>query len=295
MRELISPRGVFSDKHLPREWVSQKSNLEAYVVALETVCPGMRVISQLSRSTNTTTFVLQENDTLRVCQFGPPIKPDNNQVTLEEKYNPRKFADASDRLLYLASQGIPVPKILSHGEVFVADGQRQYIVMDFIKGISADAFLARHPHKRDKVYEEFGEISAKLSNVPYLGSQTSANNHLSEKVRHAATFLAQHNIFSLEQVGQLLSTLDNRLKSLGDRSIGYVHLDPFPINLHITGSVNNFYITLMDIEAFGQGHTLIEGLGRAIQWSIYDWAYISGHIYLGIGNTPQQVQLRLFY
>jgi aminoglycoside phosphotransferase (APT) family kinase protein len=278
MAELLQPKGIFSGEHLPKDWVGQKSDLEAYLQPLSDICPGMRVVSQISRGSNKTTFVLKSLEGLRVCQFtsspSPEASSDANSV----------FA-APERMDYLRSNGIAVPKILLSGETYVGKEPHRYIVMDFVRGINADIFLARHPNKSQEVYYKFGEILARLQEVPFKEKQGSANEYVLGKVRYTGNFLIQNQVFSLEHIRQLIGVLERRLSLLGDPQLSYVHLDPFPVNLQITGNFNNFYVTLMDIEAIKGGHPLVEGLGRALKWGIYDWDYISGKLPYNASST----------
>jgi len=287
MAELPKPKGIFSGEHLPKGWVGQKSNLEVYLRSLSDICPGMRVVSQISRSSSSATFVLKSLEGLRVCQFrlSHNTSPNPDNVSFEENLSPTRFSHVSERMDYLRSFGIAVPRILSSGEVYVTDELQEYMVMDFIKGVSADTFLARHPDKNKEVYHKFGEILARLQGIPYKEKLDFANEHVLRKVRYAGNFLVQNQVFSLEHICQLMSVLERRLSLLGNPQMSYVHLDPFPVNLQITGNFNNFYVTLMDIEAIQGGHPLVEGLGRAVKWGIYDWDYISGKLPYDTSST----------
>lgn len=276
--EVPKPRGIFSDGHLPREWVTRKENLRPYLPSLDVVCPGMKLISQLARSTNTKSFVLQASDGLKVCQFGPRATPEQLEVIAphEEKNRPKKFEGTLERMSYLRSYGIAVPRIISSGMVNIAGEPRQYIVMDFIKGLSADIFLAHHPAKTQEVYYKFGKILGHLSQVPFTEREASSADNVLLKVRHASNFLENRGVLSLRQGKKLLKIIERRLAVLGEHPMVYVHLDPSPTNLQITGKQSNFNVTLMDVEAIQGGHPIIEGLGRAILWGIYDWNYITG-------------------
>jgi len=117
---------------------------------------------------------------LRVCQFrlSHNTNPNPDDVSFEENLSPIRFSHVSERMDYLRSFGIAVPRVLSSGEVYVADELQEYMVMDFIKGVSADIFLARHPDKNQEVYHKFGEILVQLRKVPFKEKQNSANEHI---------------------------------------------------------------------------------------------------------------------
>ncbi|MDP2637765.1 MAG: phosphotransferase [Candidatus Levybacteria bacterium] len=264
-----------SDKYLPQEWVDQKPNIKVYLPALDVVCTNMQMVGQLSGGASTATFVLNDSGNLRVCQFGPPLIADKKIDRFEEKYNPKKFEHALERLRYLSDNGVAVPKILSYGEVDVTGNNREYIVMDLVEGIGVNVFIGHNPSRRQEVYSKLGEALAGLSTVPYCEKQGSANRHVLDKVRHAGDFLARKQIISSTQLERLMSVLNRKLFILGDRPMSYVHLDPFPTNFLIRSGNKNLNITLMDVEAIRGGHQLVEGLGRAVQWGIYDWEYIS--------------------
>lgn len=277
MIEQEKPKGIFSDKHLPREWVSQKPDTQIYLPAISKVCPGMRVVSQLARSSNTTTFVLRGDNGLQVCQFAKlSLNTDQKIAPFEEKYNPHKFDQAVEKMRYLQSKDVLVPTIISNGNVEIGGALRQYLVMDFVKGVSADVFMSHHPNKTQEVYYKFGEILGRLSQVPFEESDISPDELVLAKVEHASNFLSMREIIEPNEANRLVRIVKERLSRLGTQHMTYVHLDPFPTNLHISGKHSNFQVTLMDIEAIQAGHQIIEGLGRAIQWGIYDWNYISG-------------------
>lgn len=267
---------VFSDKYLPPQWVSKQVNLETYKPALKTIFPNLEIAGQLTRSTNTVSFILRGSDHLYVCQLAPP-KSSIKVHPLEEKNNPKKFDGALKRMKYLNESGISVPNILSEGVIQVNGQNRQYILVDFVVGISADRFLSHNRQDREMVYYKFGQILGRLSEVTCSGKGSlPAINLLLAKVNHATKFIFQKNVISKGELFKLTMLVKERLESLGNIPTRYVHLDPFPTNLHLTKSETGLKPTLMDIEAIQKGHPIIEGLGRAIMTGIYDWTYITG-------------------
>lgn len=264
-KEWPQEKGIFSGRNLPEDWTSQRLNPKPYLQALNDVYPDtMRLVSQIVRGSNNATFALQSSEGLRVCQFTPISKLDSGAISVVE------ITD------HLRNNGIEVPEILANGIIYINNEPNRYIVMDFVKGVNADIFLGLHPNKSQEVYYKFGEILARLRKVPLKEKQSRANEHVLGKVRYAGNFLVQNQVFSLRHIRQLIGILEKRLSLLGNPQMSYVHLDPFPMNFQITGNFNNFHVTLMDIEAIKGGHPLVEGLGRALKWGIYDWDYISG-------------------
>lgn len=148
--------------------------------------------------------------------------------------------------------------------------------MNFINGISGDRLLARSPESRLNVYCEFGKILSRLSTVPVIDIENrTASQIVLDKVTHSAEYIFARKIISLTQLDKLIELVKNRLETLGNVPLTYVHLDPSPTNLQLEVKENRYIATLMDIEAIQTGHPVIEGLGRAIMTGIYDWNYIT--------------------
>ncbi|OGM12084.1 hypothetical protein A2Z22_03260 [Candidatus Woesebacteria bacterium RBG_16_34_12] len=269
MSDLLKSKGIFSGESLPDGWRTQKINFDHYLKAMEEICPGWHAVGTISKGANNITFVLNNLEGLRVCQF--------SVFSREEDSSLDSFETISGRLSHLQKCGVAVPYIITGGELYVDEKKRRYIVMDFVRGVSADNFLSRHPKKKQDVHFEFGKVLGQLRATPILNSRRiSANEHLLHKVDHISNLLVQSQVFSMEQMNRLTRSLKDRLLLLGDAPFSYVHLDPFPINFRITGTVSNFDVTLMDVDAIQEGHPLVEGLGRAIKWGIYDWSYVNG-------------------
>lgn len=111
----------------------------------------------------------------------------------------------------------------------------------------------------------------------------TASKIVLDKVRYASKYILAKKIISQDQFNKLLKIVKNRLNLLGDISSSYVHLDPYPTNLHIEIKGDKYKPILMDIEAIQIGHPIIEGLGRAIMAGIYDWNYITN-------GDPDEIQ-----
>jgi len=265
---------IFSGKYLPPQWERKEIDVSKYKESLNTICPNMDILGQLTRSTNTVSFVLQSSQNLFVCQFAPP---NLTKVSIfEEKNNPNKFQGAQERMTYLNEHKVSVPEIVLQGETIVDSQKRQYIVMNFVEGISADRLLARSPNSRLDIYHEFGRILSKLSTIPIIKPENRTSSKIvSDKVTHAAKYILNRKIISQEQFDKLIKLVNTRLTMLGCIPLAYVHLDPSPTNLHIMIQNTKYVATLMDIEAIQIGHPIIEGLGRAIMTGIYDWNYIT--------------------
>ena len=122
--------------------------------------PDMKILGQLTRSTNTVSFILKDFKDIYVCQFAPPKLTKVSKF--EEKNNPNKFHGSQERMAYLNKNKISVPKILSTGSIIIDGQKRQYILMNFVNGISADRLLARSPESKSKIYYEFGRILSKM-------------------------------------------------------------------------------------------------------------------------------------
>ncbi len=268
---------LFSGKYLPPHWASKEVDIEIYRPAVNHICPGMELVGQLTRSTNTVSFILRDENKLYVCQFAPPQSTQFSQF--EERNNPRKFLRAKERMDYLIKNGIQVPTIVNDGTITIQDKARGFIVMNFVEGISADRFLAKNPHESKKIYFKFGEILAQLSNLKTqeVLDTTSFDNILG-KVNHSAKYICDKGVITAQQVDKLIKLVKQRLIKIGNVPLSYVHLDPFPTNIHISFAAENEnpILTLMDIEAIQLGHPVIEGFGRAIMTGIYDWNYIIG-------------------
>jgi len=265
---------IFSGKYLPSQWERKEIDVSKYEKAINIICPNMDILGQLTRSTNTVSFVLQSTQKLFVCQFAPPnlIKVSK----FEEKNNPNKFQGAQERMAYLNEHKISVPEIISKGEIIIDRQKRQYIVMNFVNGISADRLLARSPESRLDIYREFGTILSKLSTVPVIENQNRTSSKIVlDKVTHAAKYILTRKIISQDQFDKLIKLVKARLTMLGEIPLAYVHLDPYPTNLHLEVESEKYKPTLMDIEAIQIGHPIIEGLGRAMMAGIYDWNYIT--------------------
>jgi len=151
---------IFSGKYLPSQWASKKINLVKYKDALNVMFPDMKILGQLTRSTNTVSFILKDFKDIYVCQFAPPKLTKVSKF--EEKNNPNKFHGSQERMAYLNKNKISVPKILSTGSIIIDGQKRQYILMNFVNGISADRLLARSPESKSKIYYEFGRILSKM-------------------------------------------------------------------------------------------------------------------------------------
>lgn len=289
MSELLHPRGIFSGEKLPKGWTIPQLKLDGYLQQLNTVCPDLKVVSQIARGANSITFVLKGKDGLRVCQFSGPTGKNFNfdNTSFQENHISRKFRDAETRMNYLRDQGFAVPEVFSSGTILIDGDMQEFIVMSFLKGISVDTFVSSHPHKKQQVYERIGALLARLQTVPLGESPFSANEHVLEKVEIARSYLVRNQILTLEQGRQLMSVTDKRVNRSGDFQASYVHLDPTPVNIQVTGSINNYILTLLDVEAINLGHPLIEGLGRALKWGIYDWDYVSGGDQSGVFLTVE--------
>ena len=267
---------VFSGKYLPSQWVNRKPvQVNVYKVALNTICPNTKLIGQITRSTNTTSFLLYGSRKYYVCQFAPPAS-EKVVFPWEEKYNPRKFDGAIERMAHLKSHGICVPTIRSRGSISINDLERQYIVTDFVKGIGADILLSEHPNMKLKVYFEFGKTLSKLTKVPLKEDVTlPSNDIILTKIKHAGEFISHLGCITPKQAKRLIIKVEDRLNLLGNQPASYVHLDPTPTNLHINYKKDSVYVTLMDVEAFRVGHPIVEGLGKAVMIGIYDWYYLT--------------------
>lgn len=265
---------IFSGKYLPSQWERKEIDVSKYENALNTICPNMDILGQLTRSTNTVSFVMQSSRNLFVCQFAPSNL--TNVSKFEEKNNPNKFQGAQERMAYLNEHKISVPEIVSKGEIIIDLQKRQYIVMNFVNGISADRLLARSPESRLDIYYEFGKILSKLSTIPIAESENRTSSKVVlDKVGYADKYIFERGIISQSQFNKLTKLVKNRLSLLDNIPLAYVHLDPYPTNLHIETEGEKYKPTLMDIEAIQIGHPIIEGLGRAIMAGIYDWNYIA--------------------
>ncbi|WKZ25814.1 MAG: phosphotransferase [bacterium] len=271
---------IFSGKYLPSQWERKEIDVSKYEKALNIICPNMDILGQLTRSTNTVSFVLKSSQKLFVCQFAPPNLTKVSKF--EEKNNPNKFQGAQERMAHLNEHKISVPEIILKGETIIDSQKRQYIVMNFVDGISADRLLARSPESRLTIYHEFGRILSKLSTVPIIEPENRTPSKIVlDKVNHAAKYILNRKIISQDQFDKLIMLVNARLTILGEMPLAYVHLDPSPTNLHIKIQGTKHVTTLMDIEAIQIGHPIIEGLGRAIMTGIYDWSYITN------GNTDE--------
>ncbi|HBC72263.1 MAG: hypothetical protein UX91_C0008G0012 [Candidatus Amesbacteria bacterium GW2011_GWB1_47_19] len=287
MSELAQSKGIFSGDNLPIGWKDQRSKLDSYLHHLSVVCPDMKLIGQITRGANSTTFVLKGADGLCICQFSGSLKVNLNfnNPFFQEDQSAYKFRGVKERMAYLRSQNIAVPEVFSTGTVIVDDNQEEFVIMNFVKGISVDSFLSSHPHKRQQVYERVGVLLAQLQSVQLLESHSSANDLVMRKVENASTYLVRNQILASEHGRQLMGVLSRRVDQLGDFQTTYVHLDPTPVNMQVTGSIDNYVLTLLDVEAINPGHPLIDGLGRSIKWGIHDWNYVSGGELTSVSST----------
>ncbi len=265
MQKLPEAKGVFSGKDLPTGWSNEDSLYKSYAPLVSEILPDSKIISPISRGTSTVTFVLRTGDELQVCQFDSTGGGSGS----------RRYPKIENRIRYLKTEGIKLPDVVSTGLVEHDNQPKEYIVTRFISGLGADKFLKSHPEKTYGLYHKVGEELAKLAAVPVIDDDSDSQQHAIDAVVMANDSLLRLELFSQDQLDSMVGNIKKRFSLLPSSQLAHVHLDPFPSNVMVSGPIDNFEVSLLDIESIDLGHPLVEGLGRAVKWGIYDWAYIS--------------------
>ncbi len=271
-KEIPILHGVFSRDSLPSSWKTSHNQGETKMLVeiAQASIPSAEVVGEIPRSSNSITVLFKNNGKLFIAQLGPQKSIENANTDNWERQNSNKFANVSF-INEIQQGGVNIPRVYDFG----TRGERSYILMEFIPGTSADKFMDRWPEKSSLVFQEAGKQIGQLASLTIPKElKEKSKPSLIEKLQPFLNFLENKQIISTNEKVQIARSLTIRLELLNSQQNSLVHLDPFPVNWHITGSPQNFKVSLLDLEAIGVGHPLVEGIGRALQWAAEDWFWI---------------------
>ncbi len=286
----ILDKGTFSRETIPNGWVVDTFTEVANDLSIlsQELNSDSRIVGIIQRSSGSTTVLVQNSDNrLMILQVQENLtnsqKASNSWRTVENKFDGSR--ETSEKLI---KAGISVPQVLVTGKVKWKGEERSYTLSEFIPGQPADRFLSSNPEYAGQVYNLFGRELGKMANV--LGEKQAKNSRseLYDGFERSTKFLTVSGLLTPDEVKEILFAGRSALEVFPTSERRFVQADPFPVNLQVSGVRSNLKLSILDIESIVPGDTMIEGVGRALNWSCRDWVGLKG-----MNLDPEELEIEL--